>query len=467
MKFAPWGALIFGTFRGGVYSSPDSGVTWDSIGLRGTQWAGPVACTPGGAILVGSNDGLYRTTDRGATWNLLFPNSDGLHAFLVEPDGRLIVGLNGRAYFTLNPWIGITSTTDGGLTWTERRLTKHAIVGLQRDANGILYAGTDGGVHRSTDGGQTWCSVGIAGFPTMSLASLSDGTIYAGDDMDAAVYCSTDRGDSWSRVAWGLSPIGDGGEIMELAANSRDHIFASTYAWLCRSTNRGATWQRLLPEPIHQVTFNQQGFGFAASIRDAGAIGGVFFSPDSGASWARVAYADFDVYTVATNGPLVLGGAAAGVWRSTDLGQTWMESDSGLATKNVRWIFIDTCRVHISYGLTLAGTWGSGMYRSRNTGITWEPCNSGISGNRIVKIVGDLYGDIVAVSDSGAFVWQNNDSAWHPLVWPFTSASTNLMITPDRQVFVSPYGVNLQRSTAMLTAARLASEYRPSGSTLY
>ena len=463
LTMTPWGSLLIGTYLGGIFSSPDSGVTWLPIGLQGIQWTGPLACTASGIILAGSNDGLYASTDRGSSWNHISPTSNGVHAFTFDQNKRLVIGLTGWTFYTLNPAFGVLFSTDNGTTWGGSQLTKYAIVSLVPDSDGDLFAGTDGGVHLSTDGGKTWRMVGVSSFPVMALGSTSTGTLFAGDDMDGGVFYSTNQGDDWCRVAWGLDNSG----IRELAVNSQDHLFTSAGENSWRTTDCGTSWEVQMCEPINQFNFNQAGYGYAASLRDASGVGGVFFSSDNGASWARMVSSNFDVFSIASNDPYVIVGTANGVYRSTDLGQTWAQSDSGLPSWNVPCVFVDTCQSHPAYGVFVLGTSDSGMFRSTNNGVSWVPFGTGLQGNSIIKIAGDVFGDVGTITDKGSFFREGIDSSWRSLPWGFSRPATAVMISPSRRIYVSPYGDKLQRSNQALTIARSEPPSNPSSFVLF
>ena len=164
--------------------------------------------------------------------------------------------------------------------------------------------------------------------PIFALTSQSDSIVFAGDDMDGGVYRSTNLGYTWNRLAWGLA----NGQIQTLAINSEGDLFASaigTPTRTCRMAYGGEDWQvQIMNEPVNEFCFDNNGRGFAASLRNIAATGGIFRSTDNGVSWARIVSSDFDIFSVACNSPLVFAGTANGFYRSTDSGETWEQPNS-------------------------------------------------------------------------------------------------------------------------------------------
>ena len=162
LEFTPSGNLLIGTFLGGVYTSPDSGLSWTSIGLEGKRWTYPIKYSKTGSIYVGSNNGLLVSKDYGLTWNNIDSLSDGgVHSFDFDKNGNLYVGLAGWTYYTLNPSLGMCFSTDNGENWHRIGLKKYSISSVIIGTDGTIFVGSDGGIHRSIDKGNNWQSIGI------------------------------------------------------------------------------------------------------------------------------------------------------------------------------------------------------------------------------------------------------------------------------------------------------------------
>ncbi|MFO7650131.1 MAG: T9SS type A sorting domain-containing protein [bacterium] len=120
------------------------------------------------------------TTDLGATWTQSRTGMTGaVNALVADPadPNRLYSGNS----------TGVFRSTDRGATWTLTTLTRNTkSIVIDEGNTAILYAGTYGhGVQRSTDGGTTWTdfSTGLTNNKVLSLAlRSSDGTLMAGTE---------------------------------------------------------------------------------------------------------------------------------------------------------------------------------------------------------------------------------------------------------------------------------------------
>ena len=151
-----------GAASGGIYKTTDGGVHWDaifdghpvqSIGSLGVAasdrnivWAGTGEGKIRSHVSVGQ--GVYKSTDAGATWTLTGLEQTGRIPRLVihptDPDIVLVCAL-GHAYGP-QPERGVFRTTDGGTTW-ERVLfvnedTGCSDIAMDPSNPRVLFAGT-------------------------------------------------------------------------------------------------------------------------------------------------------------------------------------------------------------------------------------------------------------------------------------------------------------------------------------
>jgi DNA-binding beta-propeller fold protein YncE/photosystem II stability/assembly factor-like uncharacterized protein len=205
-----------------IFVSTDGGESWQPSGQglpESSSGIDALAFSPGYAMdrtvyAWLKNQGLYRSTDGGASWEQVFEEEGwSVQSLALSPrfptDGMLFVGaLFGQLHQSL----------DGGLTWQDLSAGLPAgtiwvrALALSPDfeSDGTLFAGLDEGVIKSTDGGHTWRPVN-AGLPLKdegqppSVLSLAispdypaDGTLFVGL-VDHGVYKSVDGGENWGR----------------------------------------------------------------------------------------------------------------------------------------------------------------------------------------------------------------------------------------------------------------------------
>ena len=173
----------------GVSHSSDGGSTWehDTIGLGSRGWAVAFDGVDTNRVYVGGDSAysyacLLISTDLGATWTMSrtgLPNSP-VNVLLTIP------GVADLVYAGTNN--GLFRSTDAGATWTATPLNKQVRTLVCDPLHpASMFAGTyNDGVHTSTDGGSTWTpmNTGLTCNKVLSLALRpgAENTIYAGTE---------------------------------------------------------------------------------------------------------------------------------------------------------------------------------------------------------------------------------------------------------------------------------------------
>ncbi|WP_235191367.1 sialidase family protein [Palleronia rufa] len=152
----------------------------------------------------------------------------------------------------------LSTSTDGGATWSERALPGRVLaLATHRDRPGRVVAGlAEGGVGFSEDGGATW-RVGTAGLPDGAVNAVAIGSrdpdlIYAAIPGDG-LYKSEDAGESWTLAM--DRPWLDEAERDPLALVSVDLDTGMGGIWIYAGTETGLTrvpdcfcrWQDVQP----------------------------------------------------------------------------------------------------------------------------------------------------------------------------------------------------------------------------
>ena len=98
---------------------------------------------------------------------------------------------------------------------------------------------------------------------------------------------------------------------------------------------------------------------------------GLFIVAQTDGQWNIVKHTlkDHSLTSVAVTDGAILAGTRDGIWRSTDNGRTWHESNRNLSIRYVRWM---TSSPKAS-AVTLAGTEPAGVFISNDNGMTWNP----------------------------------------------------------------------------------------------
>jgi len=231
---------------GGVWKSTDQGAhfssSWpisnpQSIGAliitsNGTLFAGTGEANPGGGSITYGGAGLYRSTDSGATWQLMaLTDSGAIGRLAVDPTNpQHIFAAAAGDLFNPGGERGVYESTDGGATWPLVLAGENATTGgvdlaidpinpnrvfaamwdHLREPDLRTYGGVGSGLFRSTDGGSSWqrltnglpaadATIGRIG---VALSPSNPQRVYAivilTNGSFQGFYRSDNGGDSWS-----------------------------------------------------------------------------------------------------------------------------------------------------------------------------------------------------------------------------------------------------------------------------
>jgi photosystem II stability/assembly factor-like uncharacterized protein len=149
--------LIVGS-QDGMYQTTDGGAHWLATATFAGQFAAGIAFSPTGSpIYAASFTSVYAGTDGGSTWNLRGTAPCAFATIAVNPSNpATLYGANGSSNLVFAPACAAKST-DGGATWTALSgLTfNFAVFGfaINPATPTTLYAATDSGLFKSTDAG--------------------------------------------------------------------------------------------------------------------------------------------------------------------------------------------------------------------------------------------------------------------------------------------------------------------------
>ncbi|MDE2752524.1 MAG: YCF48-related protein [Gemmatimonadota bacterium] len=275
---SPWGQ--------GVYHSSDGGKTWRLTGLEDTRHVGRIVVHPTdpdrvwvAAVghLFGPNEerGVFRTTDRGATWQkLLYINENtGATDLAMDPSDPAILYAamyqrqrRAHGFIGGGPGSGIYKSTDGGDTW--RELTEGlpegdmGRIGLavsRRNPQLVMAVveAEDGGIFKSTDRGETWTRVNELNQRPMYYSQLridpnDDETVYL---VAGSLHRTTDGGETFNTVAqevvYNTGVHVDHHDLWIDPENSA-HMILGNDGGLYSTWDRGDNWTFISNIPIQQ-----------------------------------------------------------------------------------------------------------------------------------------------------------------------------------------------------------------------
>src|SRR5439155_12042561 len=231
--------LYAAVWQMGVLKSRDGGKTWTpGIGVSVGFFRDRLYVDPQdrNILYVLSEEGLYKTTDSGNSWTLLF-GGFGAIALAIDPrDSRRVYLAEDDSHGGITSG-GVFKSEDGGATWGrassgfyEPRLVALALDPQQPDTLFAISAGSyDQGLYKSSDAAENWLRIG--GGPSGYYHQLNGITVDPHDsnvlydyDFDAGVFKSVDGGLQWTPLRLGPS---NGYTSVVLDPDSINMLYAS------------------------------------------------------------------------------------------------------------------------------------------------------------------------------------------------------------------------------------------------
>lgn len=469
----------------GLWKSSNSGSTW-SLSLSGIITdlvADPSAVgtyvAAVGSVNGGTANGVYRTTDLGATWTKLsggLPTSSvGRISLAIAPSSPNVMYVAVQAT-SANTLLGIWKTLDSGNSWTKLTASNASCsnqcwydlvvavdpsqpdkvvfggVSLFRSTDGgttfttmgsgvvhvdhhaftfdartpsTMYSGNDGGIFRSVDGGNTWTSLNT----NLALTQFYPGISVHPTDASIIVGGSQDNGTiQWNGSAtWPTLFGGDGGFT---AINHRTG--ASTFV-TCQ-------WPTCVPARRDAVGgFLAKGNGLNSSDR------GAFIPPmvmdpvdpsvlyfgtfrlyrtsNAGELWTPIS-ADLTngtgtIRTIAVapsdTTTIYIGASDGAVQVTTDLGASWTNISAGLPLKSITYIAVDPRDPRTAW-VTVSGFGTGHIWKTTNRGATWTDISFDLPNVPVNTVVFQRGSRELDIgTDIGVFALPDGATSWQPL----------------------------------------------------
>lgn len=353
----------------------------------------------GGALLLArttnatTSPAYTQMTNWLAQFSLPYVHAD-FHAGAYDANGNLFVGTDG----------GVFMSSDNGTTWTDKfnvGIVSHLIYSVgSSDANAAAVVGgfQDNGtrVRSSTTPTTFNQTLGGDGFGSHIHATAAGGNTMLGSLYYTRIYKSTDGGQTFVSSSSGITESNNSSSapfntriVPWVGDTTGNTIFTPVNLKVYKSTNYAASWTALGTSGL-PTTGNIRNVGVAKSdVNYVGTVwngGRVFLSSNGGTSWTQttnptnnglsMSYVSFDP----ANPQIVYAASVAPdpkvphLWKSPDFGATWQVLDvdgsgfpSGVPVNTI-----------LSDSNTLYAGTHLGVYQSADGGTTWTRCGSGM-----------------------------------------------------------------------------------------
>lgn len=409
------GASVRGAFR-----SDNGGANWSNLAaipsdLQATYgwYLSVVSVQPTNAdtvIMGGLN--LVRSTNAGSSWSMITPPHVDLHAAVWDAGGALIVGDDG----------GVHRSTNLGTTWT----THNAGLGAMQCYAGlsphptdtrIFFTGLqDNGTGRRGSDSQVWSQVmgGDGGWTQVN--PVTGQVVFCEFQGSGNIYRSTNGGTSFSFSGNGIS-TGDRNCFLPpyvIDPTNQNRVLYGTHR-VYRSTTGGTSWSPLSGDittgtgAIRSLAIapSDPNIVYAATNDDIVAVstnGGANFTTvlTGVLGWPRT-MRQFFIHPQNAQTVYLVAGAfgESQLRRSTDTGQNWTPLDSALQDVPVNTVAVD---VRGRDPVIYVGT-DTSVLRSINDGASWRAFAIGLPTAAVIDLVIEPARGRITCSTQGRGVW--------------------------------------------------------------
>jgi hypothetical protein len=418
-----------------LVESLDTGRTWRAISPLGFGMNGLLVDRE--VVIATGYREIARSTDSGRTWTV--DSMPGAAAVLAD-DGDMFLASQGIVGMRESD--GLYRSTDRAATWS--RVVKGVVSWLATRGGNELWAGFDPHAMLSTDDGATWRRVdeGLEG-RAGTLHTAGDGTIYGSID---GYHLNTgnggyrlnelmrtdDDGRSWRSLHDSVRSVavllGDWGILINVATivPGRTAGYNDIGGRMLSSTDRGETWRTHFDGTLRTIAANATGMAFATAFRGDSVAS--FVTTDSGATWRVIDPPYPTGFGAVTPGGSIIVGAVnyqpggsrqQYLLRSDDSGTTWRTLDSGAGYYS--WQF-QPFEDGVIVAVIPRGDVDTvpRIMRSTDNGETWTTVLTGVHPWRVIRdstaLVVFAYSDpengsvvIAHSTDSGA-TWAQHDA---------------------------------------------------------
>jgi photosystem II stability/assembly factor-like uncharacterized protein len=297
-------STVYAATARGLWKSVDGGASWSGPASGLGAFIGFLLIDPRtpSTLYAANSSRVWKSVDGGASW---FDSGKGLN---VRRSLVLTLAIDPRRPATLyaGTTFGMWRSLDSGASWQPARtgMGTPDVLALAVDplVRGTVYAGvqqnqmsTNEGLFVSTDGGASWSARRISttpaagGISCLAVSPAAPRTFYACSLSAAGLLQSTNGGRSWAPINAGISFVGS----VAIDPTLPDRLYAAANEFLnagpavSKSSNGGAAWT-LSDDGIETLAVAALAVDAARpGTVYAGTIGaGIYATADDGAHWA-------------------------------------------------------------------------------------------------------------------------------------------------------------------------------------
>ncbi|WP_157972818.1 YCF48-related protein [Aureibaculum luteum] len=308
---------------GEVIKTSDGGETWTKIGKIATVDLSTIKFqNENVGYILGHK--IYETKDGGITWKMLETEKYGdLHGIDFNSNGDIAVAGHAATCcigFTTGSIIHLKKSNDNWIMRSNVYPDSYGYNAIDfKEKNGYVFSRFVSS--RTKDGGVTWQDITSPEEHIIQMKVIDDNIYVLGVN---SLYKSTDQGNTWVL-------LGETNYIRHVYFLNEQIIYGNGDSGIFKSVDGGATWVDVHPTASFgvQLYFKNENEGYSVGI------GSSYKTVDGGKTWNELVLHDANLtisnsYSISGFNDIVLVGSNYGLFKSTDSGNTWLNTYNDL-----------------------------------------------------------------------------------------------------------------------------------------
>ncbi len=391
---------------------------------------------------------LLTSIGAAAEWRTTGPPGGTIRAFAVDP--------NAPATIYAGTQDGVFRSQDNGATWASLNegLTHRSVISIAVDPSDsrIIYAGTEGGgLFKSTDAGGSWTAKNEGLRPrgqrfwaisvwSVAIDPARPSQIYSGvesvmastpqPDFPGGIFKTVDGGETWQAViGFPLTRV----SAIAIDPQNPSTLYAGTFrCGVMKSSNNGETWMPLPTPQDLDVRALRIDSGETSTIYAASLKSGVFRSKDAGLSWKALDSGLTDSYIMDVlidpfqHSTIFAAGEVEGVFKSVDRGDHWQWTSALLQGLGLRALV----GVTGDQKAVLVGSYGRGVFKTGDGGSSWTSSSKGMPNAGVTAVATARWAPKKLWATDGRIVFAKDSDGWSIKgVLPYANCGVNSFLT--------------------------------------
>ncbi len=384
-----------------------------------------------GVMFAGTDGGIYKTTNDGATFTDLTVDMSISQFYKVsvskQTSNKMAGGLQDNGGFALNNNIWNPYHRGDGMDSASDPADENTFYGFQQNG-GALSVTRDGGVTRD----EFFISGPTTGNWVTPLVINKNSEVYAGYDR---LYRLDNNNTTWTDVSNPLTNLGGNLNAIEIDPSNNDNIFVSRGANLYKSTTRGDSFTR----------FPASSTGITGILITSIEV----HNSNSNIVWVTTSGQNF-------NGPSS-GFTGGGVFKSIDGGVTFTDISAGIPNESK---FVVRHHPFSTNNSIYLGT-ALGVYHRNDDTDAWEVFSTNLPNVTVSDIEINPYDNTITAATYGRSIWQ---SAIPAVTRPNNEIDLLTIVSPNNSTTCGSANLKLRvTNNGVNTATSFAVNYNIDG----